>query len=112
MAKKDLIKTFIDETYTTPPQKNYPSSKIFYNHVEEIWSIDLADFPDYKISNNKGFRYLFAIIDNFSKFLWCIPFKNKYSQTITQEYSNILFTSKRKPLKIKSDRDTIYFEIF
>ena len=36
--------------------------------------------------------------------MWAIPLKNKYSQTITNEFSNILTTSKRKPLKIESDR--------
>ena len=30
--------------------------------------------------------------------------KNKYSQTITEEFSNIITKSKRKPLKIESDR--------
>ena len=30
--------------------------------------------------------------------------KNKYSQTITQEFLNILTKSKRKPIKIESDR--------
>ena len=57
--KKDLTKTFIDEIYSKPPQKNYPTNKIVYNHADEIWSIDLADMIDYKISNNKGFRYIF-----------------------------------------------------
>ena len=32
-------------------------------------SFDLADFLDYKTSNNKGFRYIFIIIDNFSKYV-------------------------------------------
>ena len=59
---------------------------------------------DYKISNNKGFRYIFIVIDNFSKYLLAIPLKNNYSQTITNEFSNILSTSKGKPLKIESDR--------
>ena len=36
--------------------------------------------------------------------MWAIPLKNKYSQTITNEFSNILTTSKRKPPKIESDR--------
>ena len=35
--------------------------------------------------------------------------KNKYSQTITNEFSNILTTSKRKPLKIESDRGTEFY---
>ena len=78
--------------------RNYPTYRIVYNHVDEIWSIDLADFLEYKFSNNKGYRYIFIIIDNFSKYLWAIPLKNKYSQTITNEFSNISTTSKRKPL--------------
>ena len=38
-----------------------------------------------------------------------IPLKNKYSQTITNEFSNILTTSKRKPLKIESDRGSEFY---
>ena len=110
MIKKDLTKIFIDEIYSKPPMKNYPTNKIVYNHLDEIWSIDLADFSDYKTSNNKGFRYIFIIIDNFSKYLWAIPLKNKYSQTITNEFSNILTKSKRKPLKLESDRGSEFYD--
>ena len=102
--KRDLTKIFIDEIYSTPPRKNYPTIKIVYNLIDEIWSIDLADMIDYKISNNKGFRYIFIIIDNFSKYLFAITLKNIYSQTITNEFSNILTKSKRKPIKLESDR--------
>ena len=108
--KKDLTKIFINEIYSTPPRKNFPTNKIIYNHIDEIWSIELADFSDYKTSNNKGFRYIFNVIDNFSKYLWAIPFKNKYSQTITNEFSIILTTSKPKPLKIESDRGTEFYK--
>ena len=109
MVKKDLVKMFIDEIYTTPSKKNYPTNKIVYNNIDEIWSIDLADMIDYKTSNNKGFRYIFIIIDNFSKYLWAIPLKNKFSQTITNEFSNIITTSKRKPNKLESDRGTEFY---
>ena len=102
--KKDLTKIFIDEIYSKPPKINYPTNKLIYNHIDEIWSIDLAELVDYKISNNKGFSYVFIEIDNFSKYLWCIPLKNKNSQTITNEFSNTLTTSKRRPLKLESDR--------
>ena len=107
--KKDLTKIFIDETYSKAPERNYPTNKIVYNHIEEMWSIDLAYFSDYKTSNNKGFRYIFIVIDNFSNYLWAIPLKNKYSQTITNEFSKILTTSKRKALKIESDRGTEFY---
>ena len=41
--------------------------------------------------------------------MWAIPLKNKYSQTITQEFSNILTTSKRSPLKLESDRGAEFY---
>ena len=109
MINKDLIKIFVDEIYSKPPKKNYPTNKIVYNYIDEIWSIDLADMVDYKTSTNKGFRYIFVIIDNYSKHLWAIPLKNKYSQTITNEFSNMLTKSKRKPLKIESDRGLEFY---
>ena len=102
--KKDLTKIFINEISSTALKKNYSTNKLVYNHIDEIWSIDLADMIDYKTSTNKGFRYIFIIIDNFSKHFCAIPLKNKYSQTTTNEFSNILTTSKRKPIKIESDR--------
>ena len=41
--------------------------------------------------------------------MWAIPLKHKYSQTITNEFSNILTTSKRKPLKLESDRGSEFY---
>ena len=107
--KKDITKIFIDEIYTKTTQKKFETNKIAYNHIDEIWSIHLADMLDYKISNNKAYRCIFIIIDNFSKYLWCIPLKNKNSQTITQYFSNNLSTSERSPLKIESDRGTEFY---
>ena len=109
MSKKDLTKTFIDDFYSKPPKKNYPTNQIVYNNIDEISFLDLADFSDYRTSNNEGFRYIFIIIDNFSKYLWAIPPKKKYSQTITNELSNILTKSKRKPIKLESDRGAEFY---
>ena len=102
--KWNPTKIFTDEIYSTPPRKNYPTNKMVYNHIDEIWSIDFADLIVYRISKNKGFWYIFVIIDNYSKYLWAMPLKNKYRQTITNEFSSISTTSKRKPLKLESDR--------
>ena len=64
---------------------------------------------DYKISNNISYRYIFIVINNFSKYLWVIPLKKEYSQTITTEFSNMLTKSKRKPLKIESDSGSEFY---
>ena len=45
--------------------------------------------------------------------MWVIPLKNKNSQTITEEFSNNLTTSKRSPVKLESDRGAeIYNSVF
>ena len=107
--KKDLTKIFNDEIYSKPPNKNYETNKVIYNHIDEIWSINLVDMIDYKTSNNNGYRYIFITIDNFSEKLWAIPLKSKYSQTVTNEFSNKLTISEGKALKIESDRGTEFY---
>ena len=107
--KKDLTKIFYDEICSKPPMRIFSTNKIIYDHIDERWSIDLADIIDYKVSNNKRFRYIFVIIDDFSKYNWCKPMKNKNSKTITDEFLNVLSQSKRKPLEIESDRGGEYY---
>ena len=103
--KKELAKIFVDEVFSAKTRdKSYPNKKIIYNHIDEIWSIDLAAMVDYKNSNNKRFRYIIIIIDKCTKYTWAIALKIKNSQKITQEFSNILTTLKRKPLKLERDR--------
>ena len=48
-------------------------------------------------------------MDNFSKYLWATPLKYKYSQTITNEFTNILTTSKPSPVRLESDRGAEFY---
>ena len=41
---KNSMSISIDEIYSKPPRKIYPTNKIKYNHLDEIWIIDLAGF--------------------------------------------------------------------
>ena len=64
---------------------------------------------DYGISNFRGYRYILEDIDIFAKYTWCIPLKNKYAQTIKDEFANIVTTTKRKANKIESDRGREFY---
>ena len=83
-------------------------------HIHDIWSLDILGLKDYGPENNGGYRYVLVIIDNFSKFGWRIPIKNKNAQTIKDSFENILINSNRKPNLIESDRGkefiTTYFK--
>ena len=48
------------------------------------------------------------MIDNFSKFGWTVPLKNKSTQTIKDSFENTLISAKRSPILIQKDRGKIF----
>ena len=112
MSQKN-IKNFIDEIYSKGPKKNYATNKTDVYHIDDTWSLDILDLKDYGPENNRGYRYVLVIIDNFSKFEWTIPLKNENAQTIKNSFENISISSKREPKIIESDRgEEFYNNIF
>ena len=108
MTQKN-IKTFINEIYSRGPKKNYDTNKTDVHHIDDTWSLDISDLKDYGPENNRGYRYVPVVIDNFSKFGWTIPLKNKNAQTIKEYFENILTNSKRKPNLIETDRGKEFY---
>ena len=102
MTQKN-IQIFINEIYSKPPKKYYPTNKTDVYHIEKIWSLDIWDLKDYGPENNRGYRYVLLVIDNFSKFGWTVPIKNKIAQTVKDSVENILISSRRKPNLIQCD---------
>ena len=108
MTQKN-IKIFINEIYSKPPRRNYPTNKTDVYHIDDIWSLDILDLKDYGPENNRGYRYALVTIDNFSKFGWTTPLKNKYAQTIKDSSENMIISSKRKPNLIETDRGKEFY---
>ena len=108
MSQKN-IKIFINEIYSKPPKKYYATNKTDVYHIDDIWSLDILDLKDYGPENNRGYRYVLVVIDNFSKFGWTIPLKNKNAQTIKDSFKNIMLSSKRKPNLIETDRGKEFY---
>ena len=79
MVKRDSTRIFIDEIYSNPSKKNYSTNKVMIKSIDDTWSSDLLDMNDYGIKNNEGYRFILVVIDNFSKFGWTIPLKNKHA---------------------------------
>ena len=76
MTQKN-IKIFINEIYTKGPKRNYATNKTDVYHIGDTWSLDILDLKDFGPENNRGYRYVLVIIDNFSEFGWTVPLKNK-----------------------------------
>ena len=108
MSQKN-IKMFIDEIYSKGPKRNFAANRTDVYHIDDIWSLDILDLKDYGPENNKCYRYVLVTIDNFKKYGWTVPLKNKNAQTIKDSFENILISSKRKPGLIESDRGKEFY---
>ena len=108
MTQKN-IKIFINEIYSKGPRQSYPTNKTDVYHIDDTWSLDILDLKDYGPENNRGYRYVLVIIDNFSKFGWIVPLKNKNAQIIKDSFENIIRNSKRKPSLIETDRGKEFY---
>ena len=104
------IKRFINEFYSKPPKKIYATNKTDDYHIEDIWSLDILDLKDYGPENNRTYRYILVIIDNFSKFGWTIRLRNKNAQTTKEPFEIILISSKIKPNLIETDCGKEYYD--
>ena len=100
---------FINEIYSKGPRKSYPTNKTDVYYIDDIWSLDILDLKDYGPENNRNYRFVSVVIDNFSKFGWTIPLKNKNAQTIKDSFENVLINSKRKPKLIETDRGKEFY---
>ena len=103
------IKIFINEVSSRPPKKDYVTIKTDVFQFDEIWSLVKLDLKDYDPENNRRYRFVLAVIDNFSKFGFTIPLKNKNAQTIEDSFENILINLKRKPNIIETDRGKEFY---
>ena len=100
---------FINEIYSRGPKKNYDTNKTNVYHIDDIWILDILDLKDYGPEYNRGYTYVLFTIDNFSKYGWTVPLKNKNAQTIKDSFEYIIINSKREPNLIESDRGREFY---
>lgn len=93
----DSRKGIIRELFK-PARKNYPRLQIVVKGLFETLSIDLMDMQKYS-KQNKGFKYIMTVCDNFSKYAWAIPLKSKTGIEVTAAMQKIL--DEKRPRKVK-----------
>ena len=86
-----------------------PIIRKFEERKDNIWAADLADMQ--LLSRcNKGIRFLFCVIDIFSKYAWVVPLKDKKGISIVKAFQIILKQSNsRKPNKIWVDKGSEFY---
>lgn len=102
----NIIKRWLkkQDPYTLHKQRKLRFQRLKYNplNIDDVWSIDLADMQNIARFNKS--RYILTIIDNFSRYAWCVPIKNKESESVIKAFETVFRKTKRRPLNILSDR--------
>ena len=106
------IQEFIDKQESHQIFKK-PNTKINYfpiyaNHKNEIFQIDIIDLSDIETSNNH-YKYILACIDVYSRYVYCIPMKNKTTDTIINAINNIFKIA--KPEQITCDNGSEFISL-
>jgi len=107
---KKQIKEFLDtkaEKQITQQRKVFKGEN---GHItafdkNELWQIDQFFLPKY-YKKNRGYKYIFCVIDVFTRYVYCIPLKNKDNEDVIYALEKLL--KQNRPQKIMSDSDSVF----
>ena len=91
-----------------PIIKKFEKRKVHAAFKDNIWGAELADMQLLS-KYNKRIRFLFCVIDIFSKHAWVVPLKDKKGVSIAAAFQSILKQSNRKPDKIWVDKGSEFY---
>ena len=111
-VKQKDVDTFLDSQLSYQLLKETKNLSIHLGHIvafkiNEIWQIDIYDVSRFETSNKK-FKYMFAVVDVFTRFAYIIPMKNKDIDSTSKALEEILSYNKNKPYLIMSDNDSSF----
>ena len=105
--KNNEHKQIVTKEIFAPVIKKFDRIKIVPHCKDECWSIDLIDRSSLS-KYNKNYKFIFTVIDNYTKYAWAIPPKDKSGKSTTQAFKKLI--NKRKPQKVWSDRGKEFYK--
>lgn len=100
---KSWLNQQLSHSLHKPKRKTYKRNPTLAICKDDLWQCDLVDMSRFKTSNS-GFRYIFTIIDVFSKYAWAFSVKNKKPELIIGGFKKIL--SLRRLSNLQTDQGT------
>ena len=91
--KKEIAKEIF-----SPVIKKFQRIQIQTHYKDECWSIDLIDRSSLS-KYNKNYKFIFTIIDNYTKYAWAIPLKDKSGKSTTTALKSLIEKAKKNLIK-------------
>jgi hypothetical protein len=92
------------------PVKKTSTGHIVAYKPNEFWNIDIYELSKYD-KNNKGYKYIFCVIDIVTRKVYCVLLKNKNNDSVISAFENIISSKGHpsKPTVIISDSDSTFY---
>ena len=88
--------------------RNFTRRRVIALYTYEILAIDLMDMQEWQKHNN-GDKYIFSIIDVFSKYGWLIPLADKQAKTIIDALKGVLESINKQAKMIWCDNGSEFY---
>ena len=98
----------------SPQITKFRRKRIIPLYKDETWSADLIDKSSLSKYNN-NYKFILTVIDNFTKYAWANPLKNKSGLSVTNGFKRVLSenpqggSEHRKPEKLWVDRGSEFY---
>ena len=77
-------------------------------NVDELWQMDTFDLSKYA-TNNDNYKYIFAVVDVFSRKAWIVPMKKQDKNETTEALQEIITSNNnRAPRVVMGDHASVY----
>ena len=87
----------------------FPRLKVIVNHLNEIWSVDLA-FVVELAKYNRAVKYLLCAVDCLSRYLRVEPLKTKYATETAEAFKRMI--KYKQPKKVWVNNGTEFLDAF
>lgn len=92
-----------------PARVNYPRRAVTIKGLRDLWQADLIEMIPYS-KQNKGYKYILAVINTFSKFGYVEPLKNKTAKEVSGAFLRIIKRARfGAPKNLQTDQGTEFF---
>lgn len=86
---------------------NFRRRHVIMKDIDDLWQADLMDVQNIS-KQNSDYKYIFVIIDTFTKYAWAYPLKRKTKLLVFDILENLL-KSGRVPKNFQTDNGTEFF---
>jgi hypothetical protein len=103
-ATSNDIKTFLDKRVAIHQTKIIQKSKTNNGHIVSFKEFDLLEMDIFVLDKyskqNKGYGYIFAVVDVFSRKAYAYPMKHKSLENTTAALKGFLMSQKLRSIKL------------